>query len=455
MHYLCRPPGPTSWSPLGIAAPFRRDPLAYLTGAARKYGDLVALPGPLYRPIFLVHDPDLIRQVLVRQADRFIKPPPLNRVLMSTFGNGLLFSEGDFWRRQRRLVQPAFHHQRIGAYAERMVAQTQQMLATWRDGEQRYIDQAMRALTLHVVVDAVFHAGIGTATGRIEEAMAVAGLVLAEQTFNPLKAALPDWLPLPFLRRKRRAMAVLDEIVYHMIAERRQSGIDSGDLISMFLLAEDEETGARMSDRQVRDEVATLFIAGHETTALALSWAWVLLAQHPQVEARLHAEVDQVLGQRSPSLADLPNLVYTGMIIKEALRLYPPVWLMVRQATDDVELGGCRVRPGEMIMIAPYVVHRDPRIYDEPEAFRPERFAPDASGQPLEKRLPRFAYFPFGGGPRVCLGNGFAMLEATLVLATIAQTFKLVLLPGQRVEPAALLTLAFTNRVPMQIVARR
>lgn len=348
---ISRPPGPTSWSPLGIAAPFRHDPLTYLTDVVRMYGDLVILPGPLYRPIFLLHDPDLIRQVLVRQADRFIKPPPLNKVLMSTFGNGLLFSEGDFWRRQRRLAQPAFHHQRIGAYAERMVAQTQQMLAAWRDGEQRYIDQEMRALTLNMVVDAVFHADVNAETGRIGQAMADAGLAVAEQTFNPLKAALPDWLPLPFLRRKRRATAVLDEIVYRMIAARRGSGMDNGDLISMFLLAEDEETGERMSDRQVRDEVATLFIAGHETTALTLSWAWVLLAQYPQVEARLHAEVDRVLGQQPPSLADLPHLAYTEMLIKEVMRLYPPVWLLVRQATDVVELGGCRIRPGEMVMM--------------------------------------------------------------------------------------------------------
>jgi cytochrome P450 len=209
-----------------------------------------------------------------------------------------------------------------------------------------------------------------------------------------------------------------------------------------------------MSDRQVRDEVATLFIAGHETTALALTWAWVLLARHPEAEARLHTEVDRALGQRPPSLADLPNLAYTEMIVKEVLRLYPPAWMILRQANDDVELGGYRVHKGEMVMIAPYVVQRDPRYYEEPEAFRPERFAPDASGQSLEKRLPRFAYFPFGGGPHVCIGNGFAMLEATLVLATVAQSFRLALVSGQTVEPAALLTLTFKNCVPMQIVAR-
>jgi cytochrome P450 len=257
------------------------------------------------------------------------------------------------------------------------------------------------------------------------------------------------------MRRKRQATAVLDEIVYRMIAERRRSGADAGDLISMFLLAEDEDTGERMSDRQVRDEVATLFIAGHETTALALCWAWVLLAQHPEAEARLHAEVDRVLGERPPSLADLPNLAYTEMIVKEVLRLYPPAWMILRQANDDVELGGYRVQKGEMVMIAPYVVQRDPRYYDEPETFRPERFAPDASGQSLEKQLPRFAYFPFGGGPRICIGNGFALLEATLVLATVAQSFRLTLTPGQPVEPAALLTLTFKRNVPMQIVARR
>lgn len=452
---MTRPPGPKFLSPLGVAARFRRDPLAFMTGMARQYGDLATLPGAWYRPIFLVHDPALIHQVLVKHADRFIKPPPLNRVLMSTFGNGIFFSEGDVWRRQRRLAQPAFHHQRIGAYADRMVAQTQQMLSTWRDGQHVNIDQAMRALTLQIVVDAVFHANVRAETARAGQAMADAGAALAEQTFNPLKAILPDWLPLPFLRRKRQAAAVLDEIVHGMIAERRQSGRDTGDLISMFLLSEDEETGERMSDRQVRDEVATLFIAGHETTALTLSWAWVLLARHPEVEARLHAEVDRVLQDQPPSLADLPNLAYTEMIVKETLRLYPPAWMILRQAIDDVELGGYRVQKGEIVMISPYIVQRSPLYYDEPEVFRPERFAPDASGQSLEKRLPRFAYFPFGGGPRICIGNGFAMLEATLALATVAQSFRLELLSGQPVEPAALLTLTFKNSVPMQVVTRR
>jgi cytochrome P450 len=313
----------------------------------------------------------------------------------------------------------------------------------------------MRALTLQIVVDTVFHADVGAETTRIGQAMVDAGVALAEQIFNPLKAILPDWLPVPFLRRKRQATAVLDEIVYRMIAERRRSGRDAGDLISMFLFAVDEETGERMSDRQVRDEVATLFIAGHETTALTLGWAWALLARHPEVEARLHTEVDRVLSGRPPSLADLPNLAYTEMIVKETLRLYPPAWMILRQANDDVELGGYRIRRGEIVMSAPYVVQRSPLYYDEPYAFQPERFAPDASNQPLEKRLPRFAYFPFGGGPRICIGNSFAMLEATLALATVAQSFRLTLLPGEPVEPAALLTLTFKNSVPMQVVARR
>lgn len=447
-------PGPKTLSPLGVIRDFQRDPLQFTMQMQQQYGDFVALPSLLYLRTYLLNDPDLIYQVLVKKAAQFRKPRPLNNVLRSTFGNGLFFSEGDFWRRQRKLMQPAFHHQHIGAYAARMVALTKQMLDTWQAGETRHIDEEMRALTLQIVVDAIFHGDISREIERIGWVMSEAAEVLTEQTYNPVKAILPDWLPLSFLRRKRQAVAVLDEIVYRFIAKRRESGEDTGDLISLLLQVEDEETGERLSDQQIHDEVATLLIAGHETSSLALTWAWVLLAQHPEAAAALHAEVDQVLKGKPPTLADLPQLPYTEMVVKEVLRLYPPSWMILREASQDVVLGGYLIRKKDILMIAPYAVQRDPRFYDDPDSFRPERFEPDDSQRPLEKRLPKFAYFPFGGGPRICLGNGFAMLEMQLVLATVAQRYRLHLLPGQSVKPAARLTLSFSDSVPMQVAGR-
>jgi cytochrome P450 len=247
-------------------------------------------------------------------------------------------------------------------------------------------------------------------------------------------------------------VAVLDKIVYRFISQRRQSGQDTGDLISLLLQVEDEETGRRMSDLQIHDEVMTLLIAGHETSALTLTWAWVLLAQHPEAAETLHAEIDQILQGTPPTLADLPRLPYTEMVVKETLRLYPPAWMILREAIEDVTLGGYRINKRDILMIAPYAVQRDPRFYDDPDCFRPERFAPDESQRPLEKRLPKFTYFPFGGGPRICLGNGFAMLEMQLVIATIAQRYRLDLLSNQPIQPAAQLTLSFADSVPMKVV---
>jgi cytochrome P450 len=449
------PPGPKTLSPLGVVRDFQRDPLQFTMQMKQQYGDFVALPTLFFLHTYLINDPNLIHQVLVKKADQFRKPRPLNNVLRSTFGNGLFFSEGDFWRRQRRLMQPTFHHQHIGAYASRMVALTTQLLDTWREGETRQIDEDMRALTLQVVVDAVFHGDISEEIERVGWVMSEAAQVLTEQTYNPLKAILPDWLPLAFLRRKRRAVAVLDEIIYRFIAERRLSGREESDLISLLMQVEDDETGERMSDLQVHDEVATLLIAGHETSSLALTWAWFLLARHPEAAAALYAEVDEVLKGKPAELADLPRLPYAEMVIKEVLRLYPPSWMILREAVEDTALGDYQIRNKDILMMAPYVVQRDARFYDDPDSFQPERFAPDDSGRLLEKRLPKLAYFPFGSGPRICLGNGFAMLEMQLVLATIAQRYRLFLVSDQSVEPAARLTLSFSGSIPMRVVARR
>lgn len=446
------PPGPKSISPLGVTTQFRQDPLGFTMAMLRDYGDFVTLPGPFYQPGFMLNNPDLLQEVLVKQADKFQKPAIFKKIFRSSFGNGLFLSEGDFWRRQRRLAQPAFHHKRIQAYAEAMVGYTRRMLDTWQTGQWRNIDEEMHDLTLQIVVDALFQAKITTAADAIRAAMAELGLAVSEQAMNPLKAMSPEWLPTAVNRRKARASAKLDAIVYRLIEERRRSGGDAGDLLSMFLLAVDEETGERMSNLQVRDEVMTMFIAGHETTALTLTWTWVLLAQYPAIEAKLQAELGQILAGRSPTLADLANLPYTELIVKEVMRLYPPAWIMLRQTLTEVELGGYCLPKGAIISITPYAVHRHPVYYDQPEQFWPERFAPDVSGETLEKRLPRFAYCPFGGGPRICIGNSFAMMEARLLLATIAQRYRLQLPPGFQVEAHPLATLGCKGRVPMKVI---
>jgi len=431
---------------------FPQDPLAFVTKLWRDYGDFVTIPGPLYRTAYLLNDPDLIYQVLIKQADKFQKPPILKEIFSASFGNGLFFSDGDLWRRQRHLAQPAFHHKRIEAYAEAMVRFTQARLSAWQSGQQRYIDEEMQALTLQIITDAIFHTDIKSETEALAQAMQALAASLIEQAFYPLQDTWGDWFSL--LYPKQPKIAQLDEIVYRMIQARRQDKVDTGDLISVFLAAVDEKTGEPLSDRQVRDEVVTLFLAGHETTAQTLAWIWVLLAQHAQVEAKLHAELDQILSGRPPTLADLPHLTYTEAIIKETLRLYPSTWVLYREALVDLELGGYLIRKGDILWLTPYLGQRDPRYFEQPNRFWPERFLPEEGELPLEKKIPRFAYYPFGGGPRTCIGNGFSTLQARLVLATIAQRFRLQIPAGCRVELTGMPSLKFKYKAPLQIVAR-
>lgn len=447
-----RPPGPTTYSPLGIARTFAAAPLESLEKLVQRYGDLITIPAPFYRPAFLVNHPDLVYEVFVKQAATFEKPWALKRVLMSTFGNGLFFSEGAFWRRQRRLAQPAFHPTRIAAYGERMVALTREMLAGWEEGGWYNLDEAMHRLTLRVVVDVLFHSNLDADLPALTHHLTEVGTLATAQSLNPLQALLPDWAPTPLLRRKRRATQALDAILYRLIAARQQEAGPGNDLLSMLVAAVDEEDGSGMTPLQLRDEVMTLVIAGHETTALTLTWAWVLLAQHPEVEARLHEELAQVLDGRDPTVADLPNLPITEQIVKEVLRLYPPAWILFRQALTPIALGGYHLPKDALLFICPYLLQRDARYFDEPACFLPERFAPDATGQPLDKRLPQFAYFPFGGGSRICLGKQFALMEAPLILATIAQRYRLHLRPDQPIAPNAAATLAIKGHVPMRVL---
>ncbi|HTT32502.1 MAG TPA: cytochrome P450 [Methylomirabilota bacterium] len=438
------PRGPYEGIKRWTSGPLNENPLEFFPRLARDYGDVAGIRVVNFRTIFINH-PDAIEEVLVTHARRYIKGRIL-RANRHVFGEGLLTSEGDFWLRQRRLAQPAFHRARIASYASTMVEYTQRMLENWRDGEQRDAHQEMMRLTLRIVGKTLFDADVaGDAqdVGKSLELLLELGANFRRTLF------IPHWVPTLTNLRIKREIKFIESILYRIIAERRATGRDTGDLLSMLLHAQDED-GSHMTDRQLRDETITLFLAGHETTASTLSWTWWLLSQNPRVEAKLHAELDAVLCGRAPTLDDLSNLPYTGNVVNESLRLYPPAWGLARVAIEDHELCGYPMKKGMGVAMAQWVVHRDPRWYDAPEEFQPERWEGD-----LLKRIPRFAYFPFGGGPRQCIGNSFAQMEAALILATIAQRFRLRLVPGHPVVPFASITLRPRHGVRVMLESRR
>ena len=423
------PPGPygglKGWSFRAL----NESPLEMFSELAR-YGDIVGIRVVNLRNIFVNH-PDLIEEVLIGHPRRYVKGRVL-RANRHVFGEGLLTSEGDFWLRQRRLVQPAFHRAQIDAYAETMVQYAQRMLEGWRSGEERDVHQEMMRLTLEIVVKTLFGADVARDAQDVGNSLAL----LLELGANFRRTLfVPHWMPTPTNLRIKREIAFIESILYRIIGERRAAGRDTGDLLSMLLHVQDED-GSRMTDKQLRDETITLFLAGHETTASSLSWTWWLLARNPAVEAKLHAELDEVLLGRPPSLEDLARLPYTGNVVTESLRLYPPAWGLARVAVENHEIAGYPVKKGMGIAMAQWVVHRDTRWFEAPEEFRPERWEGD-----LLKRIPRFAYFPFGGGPRQCIGNSFALMETTLILATVAQKYRLRLVPDHPVVPLASITL--------------
>jgi cytochrome P450 len=363
-----------------------------------------------------------------------MKSPIMQRAKV-LLGEGLLTSEKQFHLRQRRLAQPAFHRQRIAGYAATLVECAQRTSAGWKDGETRDISEDMMRLTLAVVARTLFSADVEKEAPEIGQALTdVLGL------FNMLMIPFTDLiqkLPLPSVRRFKRARDFLDKTIYGIIDERRRTGADHGDLLSMLLFAQDEQgDGGSMTDTQVRDEAMTLFLAGHETTANALTWTWYLLSQHPEVEARMRQELQRVLAGRTPAFEDIPNLSYTEMVFAESMRLYPPAWGVSRLVLEDYSAGGYEIPKGSIVIMSPYVMHRNPKYFPDPERFMPERWTPE-----FKETRPKFAYFPFGGGPRMCIGERFAWTEGILVLATIAQTWHLKLDPTQHVAHRAQITL--------------
>lgn len=442
-------PGPRLAPAMLLA--LRRDPLTALTRLAREYGDVAGIPLGR-RPLVLLSHPDDIRDVLVVNHQRFHKPE-IGRDLpgsKSLLGNGLLRSEGEFHRRQRRMIQPAFHRQRIAGYAATMSRYAQETCDRWRDGDTLDMDAEMMRLTLAIVGKTLFDTDVerDEAAG-VRAALTTAMRLGTQARFAPL-AGLRARLPLPSNTRLREARAQLDATIYRIIAERRASGEDRGDLLSMLLLAQDDEgDGTGMSDEQLRDEAMTLFLAGHETTSNALSWTWMLLAQHPNVEARLHAELDDVLAGRAPTADDVPRLRYTEMVLTEAMRLYPPAWTIARRALDGYPVRDYVVPAGSLVVMSQYVVHRDPRWYPDPARFDPDRWTPEARAE-----RPKFAYFPFGGGPRLCIGEPFAWMEGVLILATLAARWQARLVSGQRVAPEPLVTLRPRTALRMTLERR-
>lgn len=439
------PPGPKGHWLSGNLPEFRTDRLDFFTRCAREYGDMVGL-WLAHRRVYLVCHPDLLEEVFVTHSKNFIKhfALRLNPILL---GKGLLTSEGDFWLKQRRLIQPVFSKSRIAGYGSTMVAAAERRLALWKTGERRDIHEEMMALTLDIAAKTLF----GTEVGGEAHAVAEALQVMQDNFLHRFNSFWPPplWLPTPGNLRMRRAARKLDDILYRIIQERRQHKIDNGDLLSLLLHARDEDDGTGMTDQQLRDEAMTLFLAGHETTALVLSWAWYLLAQHPEAERALWAELDEVLAGRTPTVDDWPRLKFTEMIALEAMRLYPPAYTIGREALADCTIGGWHVPRGTTLLLPQWVVQRDPRFFDEPERFRPERW-----GEERIKSLPRFAYFPFGGGPRTCIGNTFAMMEMVLVLATIGQRFRLRLQTGAKVEIQPTFTLRPLGGIPGVVECR-
>jgi cytochrome P450 len=426
------PPGPKGHFILGVMREFNKDTLGFIE-RCRDYGDVVRMRF-LYVYAYFLYNPDDIEALLTTNAKSFRKAQSLRSPFFARLvGNGLVTSEGDFWRRQRRLAQPAFHRQRINSYGDVMVDFTTRAIPKWRTNEVLDISREMNRLTLEIVVKTLFNADISGDADRVGVVLSEVVKPFASQA--TLKWILDNRLPTPGHRRYFNLVAEIDRIVFRIISERRSTKSDEGDLLSMLLQAQDED-GSQMTDAQLRDEVMTLFLAGHETTALSLSWSWYLLAMHPEKERKFHEELNEVLQGRLPGVEDLPKLKYTDMIAKEAMRLYPPAYAVGREALEDLEIGGFRVPKRSQVFAFQWVTQRDERYFSKPDEFIPERWDPESI-----ETISKCAYFPFGAGPRQCIGNYFAMMEIVLLLATIGQRLKFRLAPDYKVEVLPVLSL--------------
>ncbi len=441
------PPGPRRIVPLSGLFAYRKGPLPFFQNLAQQYGDISYFRlGP--QEAFFLNNPDYIREVLVTRHHSFHKGLALQRA-KRLLGEGLLTSEGEFHLRQRRLAQPAFHRNRIASYAGVMTDYAWQTQERWHDGDTLDMSEEMMRLTLGIVGKTLFDADVVSSAQEVGEAMTV-----VMDLFNTITIPffeLLQKLPLPQWRRFDIARAKLDAIIYRLIEERRLGGVDRGDLLSMLLLAQDTEgDGGAMTDGQLRDELMTIFLAGHETTANALTWTWYLLSQNPEAEARLHEEIDAVVKGRLPVFEDVAQLKYTEMVLAESMRLYPPAWALGRLAIEEFEIAGYVVPKKSLVLMSQYVMHRDPRYFIDPLRFEPERWTPEA-----RETRPQFSYFPFGGGPRRCIGEGFAWMEGILLLATLARQWRMRLAPNHPVALKPVITLRPKFGMRMTITRRQ
>ena len=440
------PPGPRTIIPGKFLRAMQHNATGFLQDLARRYGDAVYFKiGP--RHLYFFRHPDQVREILVANDRSFMKSLVLQRTKI-ILGEGLLTSEGAFHLRQRRLAQPAFHRDRIRRYGEVMVDFSMRTREKWRDGQQLDMHHEMMRLTLAVVAKTLFDADVEEEADEIGGALTEV-MMMFPVLMNPMADLLMK-LPLPQVKRFRRALARLDRTIYEVIAQRRASAEDRGDLLSMLLLAQDTEgDSGGMTDQQVRDEAMTLFLAGHETTANALTWTWYLLSSNPDAEREMHRELDEVLQDRKPSPDDYPRLRYTEMVLAESMRLYPPAWGLGRMSLEEVEIAGYPLPKGAIAVLSQWVTHRDPRFWPDPERFDPLRFTDEA-----KSARPKFAYFPFGAGSRICIGESFAWMEGVLILATIAQRWKFVRESKEKIEPQPLITLRPKGAVTMRTVRR-
>ena len=432
-----RPPGPAWYTSVHNTLHLLHDALGFLVQMQERYGDVVCIP-ILFGSFYVVLHPDGVQHILQENHRNYNKDVPDYHVLRLVLGKGLLTNDGESWLQQRRLIQPAFHRERLAAFGTLMTDTTLTWLERWEtDGfieanKPLDLTQEMSSLTLSIVGKTLFGTDLSAQTDYVGQALTTVNHLLAEAFYLPWVL----WLPTLQRRRLHSARSALYTVVEEIIRERRRYRDQHDDLLTMLLEARDEETGEGMTDQQVRDEALTLLLAGHETTANALSWTLFLLAQHPHIEAKLQEEYQRVLNGLPPQIEDLPQLPTTRMVIEEAMRLYPPAWGLGRRALDNDEISGYSLPKGAYVLLFPYVTHRHPAFWERPNAFVPERF----SAGPVAGR-PRFAYFPFGGGPRLCIGKQFALYEAQLILATILSRYQLRLLPGTIITPEPLVTL--------------
>lgn len=443
---LGSPPGPKGIPLLGNLLQFNSDQLGYFGKSVREFGDIVGYNFAGWPTIF-INDSDAIEHILVKNHRNFIKNQAIWRHFRAVFGQGILTAEGETWQRNRKLAAPAFAGQQLLSYGPDIVSLTKAMLRTWTDGDRRDVHPDIMGLTLRIAAKALMDSEVERDIEDMDHAVNDLIVEMARRVKRP--TVIPDWVPLPGHIRYRRAIATGERVINRMIAERRSNGYDGrSDFLSRLMAARDDD-GNALPDRQLRDETLTMLLAGHETTALALSWTCYLLGQQPDIGRRMFEEVESVLAGRDATTEDLPQLKFTESIILETMRLYPPAWVIGRESVGPFEVGGYQFGAGTTVMIAPWVLHRDARHFDEPEAFRPERWLDG-----LARRLPRYAYMPFGGGPRVCIGQRFAMIEATLILATIAQHFGVEWLSDHPVSPFPSITLRPGGGVWVRLAAR-